>query len=138
MKKRKQIIYLAIATLLICAMYFLNMAVIPGKEEVTIRYYENPMSLALLILATLGHICSLASMKIPILQARMCSLTAIVTLGFQILLIIYFIRFREIATFSISALFPTAAAFMTFLAGHASMVDVVTAKTAKSILRQRK
>lgn len=132
-------IFLAIATLLIASMFFLRMTTIASPDgDIIIRYHEKTSYLIMLIIASLGHICSLASVKIPMLQARMANLTALITLGFQILLIFSFVKYSDSFVFSITALFPLAASFLDFLAGHAAMVDSVTIEAVKAIRKSEK
>ena len=84
MWQRIQTLYLAIATGLVAALFFSNIAAIigPGGEEIGIRYYEKSSFLVLMIMMLTAHVCSIFSYKSWALQARVCMLAALLALGF--------------------------------------------------------
>ena len=140
MWQRIQTLYLGIATALIVSMFFCRFATIAGPEgsEAVIRYYEKVPFLVLLIMLTTAHVASIASFKSFFLQARVASIAALLALGFQIWLAIDFIANRESMIFSITALFPMAAAFLDFISAKRSMVDEMTVQAVKSARKARK
>ena len=125
MWQRIQTLYLAIATGLVAALFFSNIAAIigPGGEEIGIRYYEKSSFLVLMIMMLTAHVCSIFSYKSWALQARVCMLAALLALGFQIWLGIDFIRFRHDMVFNITGVFPIVCFILDVLAARAAMID---------------
>ena len=143
MWQRIQTLYLAIATGLVAALFFSNIAAIigPGGEEIGIRYYEKSSFLVLMIMMLTAHVCSIFSYKSWALQARVCMLAALLALGFQIWLGIDFIRMRNDMVFNISGVFPIACAILDGLAARASLIDEMTitaVRSARKIRRNRR
>ncbi|MBQ7812417.1 MAG: DUF4293 family protein [Bacteroidales bacterium] len=142
MWKNIQTLYLGIATALMAAMFFCRFATIIGPDgtEEVIRYYEKTSYLVLMIMTLTAHICSIASIKIRILQARVCIITALLSLGMQVWFFMDFLKFRNDMVFSISMVFPLIMTILDVMAAKKSMVDQVTytaAMSAKKALRRR-
>ena len=140
MWQRIQTLYLGTATALIIAMFFCRFATLAGPEgtEEFIRYYEKLPFLVLLIMLTTAHIAATASYKAFFLQARVSVIAGILALGFQGWLLVDFFTYRHEMTFSISTLFPLAAASLDFIAAKASMVDEMTIQAIKAKRQSRK
>ena len=140
MWQRIQTLYLAIATGLVAALFFSNIAAIigPGGEEIGIRYYEKSSFLVLMIMMLTAHVCSIFSYKSWALQARVCMLAALLALGFQIWLGIDFIRFRHDMVFNITALLPIVCVILDVLAARAAMIDQLTLTAIGSTRKSRK
>lgn len=140
MWQRIQTLYLAIATGLVVALFFSNIATIigPGGEETGIRYYEKSSFLVLMIMMLTAHICSIFSYKSWALQSRVCMLAALLSLGFQIWMGIDFIRFRHDMVFNITGVFPIACVILDVLASRAAMVDQLTLTAIGSTRKARK
>ena len=140
MWQRIQTLYLGISTALIASMFFCRFATIAGPEgsEVIIRYYEKMPYLVLMIMLLSATLASVATYKMFFLQARVCVIAGLLSLGFQIWLGIDFLRFHGDMAFSVSLLFPMAAAFLNFTAAHKSMVDEMTIQAVKGIRKSRK
>ena len=140
MWQRIQTLYLAIATGLVAALFFSNIAAIigPGGEEIGIRYYENSSFLVLMIMMLTAHVCSIFSYKSWALQARVCMLAALLALGFQIWLGIDFIRFRHDMVFNITGVFPIVCFILDVLAARAAMIDQLTLTAIGSTRKSRK
>ena len=139
MWQRIQTLYLGIATALIVSMFFCRFATISGPEgsEAVIRYYEKVPFLVLLIMLTTAHVASIASYKSFFLQARVASIAALLALGFQIWLAVDFFNYHNEMTFSISLLFPLAAAVLDFMAAQRSMVDEMTLQSIRAIKKKK-
>ena len=139
MWQRIQTLYLGTATALIIAMFFCRFVTIigPNGAEEFVRYYEKLPFLVLLIMLTTAHIAATASYKAFFLQARVSVIAGLLALGYQGWLLVDFFTYRHEMTFSISALFPLAAAFLDFVAARASMVDEMTIQTIKTIKSNR-
>jgi hypothetical protein len=76
----------------------------------------------LIMLLTAG-ILAIFSYRNNILQARVCTLTALMLIGFQIWLGVDFLRYHNEMIFSITMMFPVAAAILNLLAARATMID---------------
>lgn len=125
MWQRIQTLYLGIATALVGSMFFCNIATIIGPEgtELGIRYYEKTPYLLLLISLITAQGCALATYKIRLLQMRVCILSALILIGFQIWLGADFLIHRKEMIFSVSIVFPIAAAILDILAAKNIMLD---------------
>ena len=140
MWQRIQTLYFAIATGLVASMFFSNIATVigPGGEELGIRYYEKASYLVLMIMILTAQVCALFSYKSRFLQARVGIISGLLLIGFQIWLAIDFFRFMGQMTFSVTMLFPLAAAFLDFIAARASLVDEMTVQSIKAIKTKRR
>ena len=121
-------------------MFFFSFAAILGPEgaELKIMYYEKLPYLFMLIMLLAGGVCSVFTYRNGFLQARVCILTALMLIGFQIWLGVDFLRFRHDMVFSISAIFPIAAAILNVLAARGALVEGMTLQTAEKVLKSRK
>ena len=140
MWKKIHTIYSIVATLLSASMFFFSFATILGPEgtELKIMYYEKLPYLFMLIMLLAGGICSVFTYRNGFLQARVCILTALMLIGFQIWLGVDFLRFRHDMVFSISAIFPIVAAILYVLAARGALVEGMTLQTAEKVLKNRK
>ena len=143
MWRRIQTLYIGIATALIAALFFSRMATIiaPGGEELDIMYYEKLPYLVMLIMLLTAGICALFSFKSWALQARVCMLSALMLIGFQIWLGVDFFRFRNDMVFSFTMIFPLVSAILNTMAARSALVDAMTlqaVKTTKKVRKNRK
>ena len=140
MWRRIHVIYTILATLLIVSMFFCRFAKIlgPGGAELEVMYYEKLPYLVMLIMLLAGGICSIFSYKNGFLQARVCMLTALMLIGFQIWLGIDFLRFRNDMVFSITMIFPVTAAILQMLATRSALFGAFTMQATSRIIRNRK
>ena len=137
MWKKIHTIYSIIATLLSASMFFFSFATIIGPEgsELKIMYYEKLPYLFMLIMLLAAGVCSIFTYRNGFLQARVCILTALMLIGFQIWLGVDFLRFRTDMVFSISAVFPLVASILNILAAKGAIVEAMTIQTAGKILK---
>ena len=140
MWQRIQTLFLMIATGLVGSMRFCRFATIIGPDgsEAIISYHEKMPYLTMLIMMTTAQVAATASFKSLFLQARVCVIAGLLAIGFQIWLAIDFITNKEFMVFSITALFPMAAAFLDFISAKRSMVDEMTVQAVKSARKVRK
>ena len=140
MWKKIHTIYSIIATLLSASMFFFSFATIIGPEgtELKIMYYEKLPYLFMLIMLLAAGVCSVFTYRNGFLQARVCILTALMLIGFQIWLGVDFLRFRTDMVFSISAIFPIVAAILNVLAARGALVEGMTLQTAEWVLKSKK
>lgn len=140
MWKKIHTIYSILATLLSASMFFFSFATILGPEgvELKIMYYEKLPYLFMLIMLLAAGVCSIFTYRNGFLQARVCILTALMLIGFQIWLGVDFLRFRTDMVFSISAIFPIVAAILNVLAARGALVEGMTLQTAETVLKSKK
>ena len=121
-------------------MFFCRFATIIGSDgaQEIIRYYEKMPYLVLLIMLTSAHVAAIGCYKAFFLQARVSMIAGLLALGFQIWLAIDFFRYMDQMSFSVTMLFPVAAAFLDFLAARASLVDEMTIQSIRTIKDKRK
>ena len=140
MWQRIQTLYIGIATALTIALFFCRMATIigPGGEELDIMYHEKLPYLVMLIMLLTAGVCSIFSFKSWALQARVCMLTALMQIGFQIWLGVDFFRFRTDMVFSFTMIFPIVSAILNIMAARSALVDAMTMQAVKSTKKVRK
>lgn len=140
MWQRIQTLYIGIATALTAAMFFCKMVTIigPGGDEVYIMYYEKTPYLVMLIMLLTAGICSIFSFKSWALQARLCMLSALMLIGFQIWLGVDFLRYHKEMIFSFTMVFPIAGAILNIMAARSALVDAMTMQAVKVTKKIRK
>ena len=140
MWQRIQTLYIGIATVLTIALFFCRMATIigPGGEELDIMYHEKLPYLVMLIMLLTAGVCSIFSFKSWALQARVCMLTALMQIGFQIWLGVDFFRFRTDMVFSFTMIFPIVSAILNIMAARSALVDAMTMQAIKTTKKVRK
>ncbi len=143
MWQRIQTLYIGIATALTAVLFFSRMSTIigPGGEELDIMYYEKLPYLVMLIMLLTAGICAVFSFKSWALQARVCMLSALMMIGFQIWLGVDFFRYRNDMVFSFTMIFPLVSAILNIMAARSALVDAMTlqaVKTTKKVRKNRK
>jgi hypothetical protein len=140
MWKKIHTIYSIIATLLSASMFFFSFATIIGPEgsELKIMYYEKLPYLFMLIMLLAAGVCSIFTYRNGFLQARVCILTALMLIGFQIWLGVDFLRFRNDMVFSITMVFRVCAAVLDILSARSALIGAMTIQSAGKILKRRK
>ena len=143
MWQRIQTLYIGIATALIAALFFSRMATIiaPGVIEVDIMYHEKTPYLIMLIMLLTAGVCAGFCFKNWFLQARVCMLSALMLIGFQIWLAVDFFSYRNEMVFSFTMIFPLASAILNIMAARSALVDAMTiqaVKTTKKVRKNRK
>ena len=136
---KKLTTYLTITSaLMIGAMFFLRFASIigPNNECEKIMYYEKIPYLVMMIMLLTGSLFSILTHKIPFLQARVCMLTGLMLLGFQIWLGVDFIMWRKEMIFSATMLFPLAAGAIEIIAARRAVVDGLTLQAVKHLKKK--
>ena len=140
MWKKVHTYLIAIATILTISMFFCRFATIigPEGENLKIMYYEKIPYVVMLIMLMTGGICAFFCNKQPFLQARICMLTALMLIGFQIWLGIDFVRFHNDMVFSLTMMFPLVSAILDIIAARSALVDGFTLQAVKSMKNPRK
>ena len=101
-------------------------------------YHEKLPYLVMLIMLLTAGVCSIFSFKSWALQARVCMLTALMQIGFQIWLGIDFFRFRTDMVFSFTMIFPIVSAILNIMAARSALVDAMTMQAIKTTKKVRK
>lgn len=140
MWKKAHTYLIAIATILSISMFFCRFATIigPEGENLKIMYYEKIPYVVMLIMLMTGGICAFFSNKQPFLQARICILTALMLIGFQIWLGIDFVRYHNDMVFSLTMMFPLVSAILEIIAARSALVDGFTLQAVKSMKKPRR
>ena len=140
MWQRIQTLYIGIATALTAILFFSRMATIiaPGGEEIDIMYYEKLPYLIMLIMLLTAGICAGFCFKNWFLQARVCMLTALMLIGFQIWLGVDFFKFHNEIVFSFTMIFPLVSAILNIMAARNALVDAMTIQAVKTTKKVRK
>ena len=140
MWQRIQTLYIGIATALVASLFFCTFATIigPSGEEIHIAYHDKTSYLVFLIMLLTASICALFSYKMRFLQARVCTISALLLIGFQIWLGADYLRFRNEMVFSFTMIFPIVAAILEIMAARSAMVDEVTLQAVKSVRKIRR
>lgn len=140
MWRRIQTLYTGLATALTAVLFFSPMATIigPGGDEIDIMYYEKLPYLVMLIMLLSAGIFSIFTFRNWFLQARVCVLSALMLIGFQIWLGVDFFRFRNDMVFSFTLIFPVISAILEALAARSAIIDAMTLQAVKSAKKVRK
>ncbi|MCD8206625.1 MAG: DUF4293 domain-containing protein, partial [Bacteroidales bacterium] len=126
MWQRIQTLYIAVATILIGALFFCTFAKYftpDGIETISYCKFTRPFFLILLIIVFLINLFAVGLFKIRLFQMRVCVLATFVLLGMQIWLGVYVVMYLKQVSFSITAVFPIVAAILDVLASRAIMLD---------------
>ncbi len=140
MWQRIQTLYIGIATALTAVLFFSRMATIiaPGGEELDIMYHEkNPYLIMLIMLLTAG-VCAFFCFKNWVLQARVCMLSALMLIGFQIWLGVDVFSYRNDIVFSLTIIFPLVSAILNIMAARNAIIDAMTMQAVKTTKKVRK
>lgn len=129
-----------IPVILIGSMFFMNFAKIIGPEGdiLKIMYYEKLPYLVMLIMLISGCLFSFITHRHPLLQSRVCMLTGLILVGFQIWLAVDFLAYRKEMIFSVTMLFPMVSATLEIIAARKALVDGVTMQAAKYLKNRKK
>ncbi len=129
-----------IPVILIGSMLFMNFARIIGPEGdiLKIMYYEKLPYLVMLIMLISGCLFSFITHRHPLLQSRVCMLTGLILVGFQIWLAVDFLAYRKEMIFSVTMLFPMVSATLEIIAARKALVDGVTMQAAKYLKNRKK
>src|SRR5574344_1586254 len=131
MWQRLQTLYLLIATVLVALLFF--------SEKVDgVTYVSYVPYLILIIVITLLNVLALTTYKFRVFQMRTAVLSALITLGLQIWLVVDFITAGKTAVFHISAIFPIASAILDALAARSIMSDELLVRRVDRLRSSRK
>ena len=126
MWQRIQTLYLAIATALIAALFFCDKA--QG-----IAFTDYWPYTVLLVIITLLNILALTTWKFRVFQVRTAVLSAIITLAFQIWLVVDFIVTGNDPLFRIPSIFPLVAVILDVMAARSIWADELMVRSASRL-----
>jgi len=140
MWQRFQTLLLAVATVLIVALFWCDIAkfVEPGGTVGYIGYIENPVCLTWIIILTVLQVLSLGGFKWRMKQFRVVIVTLIMCLGFQGFLVYEYFQFKDEMIFSWTVLFPIVAAVLDGFAAKNILVDEALVQSANRLRLPRK
>ncbi len=140
MWQRIQTLYLGISTILTASMFFSNFATVLGPDGASekIGYGEYIPYLLFLIMLTAANVTAIATFKARMLQMRVCILTAILQLAFQLWLAVDIIRHWNEMVFSITAVFPLVAIILDLLAARGIFMDEAIVHAASHLRGDRR
>ena len=126
MWQRVQSLYLLLATGLVVALLF-------STKAGDIPYTEYWPYAVLIILTSFLQVMALTTYKHRIFQMRTASLSAIILLGLQIWLVVYFIKTHNDPMFHVTAIFPVVATILDFLAARSILADELLVRSASRL-----
>ena len=139
MWQRVQTLYLGVATLLIVSLFWCDVAkrITEGSVVENISYTSYWIYLVWLIVLTVLQILALGGYKWRMKQFRIALIACIMCLGFQGWLAFDFFRLQESVSFSWTALFPLAAAFLDYLGVKNILLDEAIVQSAHRLRSAR-
>jgi len=123
MIQRIQTLFLLIAAGLVLSMAFCNMSesaisTLPDGtlEQSVQRYVDDLTAISLILMSFALIVVTIFDFRKRLRQIRMCNICSLLLLGFQIFLCIKYFKSPEGQIFSVTAVFPIAAAILCFIA----------------------
>ena len=140
MWQRIQTLYLAIALALVGSLFFCKMATILGADGAleTIKFTEKTGYLLCIIMLFTANLLSLLTFKFRMLQMRVCIITALMLLGFQIWIAVDFFNNKAQFVYSFTAVFPLVAAILDVIAARAILMDEAMVREANRLRKSKK
>lgn len=140
MWQRYQTLLLAVSTALIASLFWcsLSKVILPDGEVDYIRYTDKTIFTVWLVILTILHVLSLGGYKWRMKQLRVTIFTAIVTLGFQIWLAVYYFQTKDTQVMSFTALFPLACCLLDAYAARNILLDEFIVQSANRLRGPRK
>ncbi|MBQ0096498.1 MAG: DUF4293 domain-containing protein [Bacteroidales bacterium] len=139
MWQRIQTLYLGVATLLIVSLFWCDVARKVGADTTVenISYTSSWIYMVWLILLTVLQVLALGGYKWRMKQFRIAVIAGIMCLAFQGWLVFDYIKLHESFTFSWTALFPLAAAFLDYLGVRNILLDEAIVQSAHRLRSAR-
>lgn len=141
MWQRIQTLYLGISTLLIGLMFFSAKAVTFGSNgEIgqIITYTDYVPYLVLIIVIFLLNLLALTTYTHRVFQMRTAGLSALITLAFQVWLVVDFIVTHNDVVFRLSSVFPIVTVILDILAYRSILADEMLVESAYHLRESRK
>ena len=140
MWQRIQTLYLALATGIVAALFFSPLATVIGAEgqEERIDFAEKLPYLCLMISILTAHVFALLLYKRRVVQMRVSTIAALLSLGFQIWLAIDYLTAPDSIVFKVTAILPLAAAILDILAVRGIAADQLMVESASRLRSSRR
>lgn len=140
MWQRYQTLLLAVATLLIASLFWCDLSRTVMADGIIdyVKYTDKTIFKVWLIILTVLHVLALGGFKWRMKQFRVVVFTALVTLGFQIWLAVYFFQTKDTSVMSWTALFPLLAAGLDAYAARNILLDEFIVQSANRLRGPRK
>lgn len=94
-------------------MFFTNL--IKFTDGLTISFWEYTPTRIFILVTTVLSIIAVSSFKNRLFQIRICNLSSLIAVGFQIYLAVLFFRREPEMIFTVNAVFPIVVAILTFI-----------------------
>jgi hypothetical protein len=142
MWQRVQTLYLLISFVLTGIMLFAVKAVVPGASGEPVEAYKYSAYvpyLILMIIIELLTFLALTTYKFRVFQMRTAVLAALITLAFQIWLVVDFISNRGTGlVYKVSAVFPLVCVILDLLAARGILADEMLVESAYHLRKSRR
>lgn len=140
MWQRLQTLYLAIATILIVSLFWCDLSriLLPDGTVEYVAYTDKTIFKIWIIILTVLQVLALGGYKWRMRQLRVVIFTAIVCLGFQGWLALYFFQTMGEQHMSFTAVFPLIAAILDAMAAKNILLDEAIVFSANRLRKPRK
>lgn len=125
-RPRMQNVLLAISACLLGCLFWAEMCygIDPSSEARTsLKFIEHTPFMILTIVTTVLSVTAIFYRKQYIMQVRVCIINMLILLGYQIWILVYFLKFKEVFTFTFFSLVPLLCILLHFLAMRYSWRD---------------
>jgi len=139
MWQRVQTLYIGIATLLIAALFWCDIARIPSPDG-TVEYVgftEKAIYLVWIIILTVAQVLALFGYKWRMKQFRVVLVSGFLCIGFQAWLTVDYFLVKEAMSYSFTALFPFVAAVLDFIGARNILLDEAIVQSANRLRSSR-
>lgn len=133
---RIQSLFLSIAAVLNISMFFTNL--IKFTDGLSISFWEYTPTRIFILVTSVLSIVAVSSFKNRLFQMRICNLSTLISLGFQIYLAVLFFRREPEMIFTVNAVFPIVAAILTFIGMRYVARDEAMVMAASRLRRSRR
>ena len=133
---RIQSLFLSIAAGLNISMFFTNL--IKFTDGLSISFWEYTPTRIFILVTSVLSIVAVSSFKNRLFQMRICNLSTLLSLGFQIYLAVLFFRREPEMIFTVNAVFPIVAAILTFIGMRYVARDEAMVMAASRLRRSKR
>lgn len=140
MWQRLQTLYLGLACALLGALFFSKLATIVGADGATetVGFCDKKGYLFCLIMVFTANMLALLTFKVRMLQMRVCILSALMLLGFQIWIGVDFFNMKGQMVYSLTAVYPLVSSILDVLAARSVFMDEAMVRESNRLRRKKK
>jgi hypothetical protein len=117
-------------------MFFTNL--IKFTDGLSISFWEYTPTRIFILVTSVLSIVAVSSFKNRLFQMRICNLSTLISLGFQIYLAVLFFRRVPEMIFTVNAVFPIVAAILTFIGMRYVARDEAMVMAASRLRRSKR